>query len=62
MAAAPDQVEARAPLVSVQLAEARGALAGDLSISSERAGQLRTRAPEGLGLADAVRLAVYDGL
>lgn len=56
------QVEARAPLVSAQLAEARSALAGDLAVSTERAAQLRGVPEDRLGLADAVRLVIHDAL
>ncbi|KIZ01677.1 hypothetical protein MNEG_6284 [Monoraphidium neglectum] len=59
-----EEVEARAPLVAVQLAEARAALlSGDLDVSDEAAGRLRVAAQEGrLGLADAVRFALHQGM
>lgn len=56
------QVEARAPLLTVQLADARAALSGDLAISEERATALRARDPDSLSLDDAARLAVHDAL
>jgi hypothetical protein len=62
LAARQRDVEARAPLVSAQLAEARAALAEGLTISDHRAAELRAAPSDRLGLADAVRLAVHDGL
>ncbi|KAI8463321.1 MAG: hypothetical protein J3K34DRAFT_527091 [Monoraphidium minutum] len=57
------EVEARAPLVARQLAEARAALLeGDLVVSREAADALRALPSERLGLADAVRLALHDGM
>lgn len=57
--ASTPQVEARAPLVSAQLAEARAALAGDLALSGAAAAALAAVAPERRGLGDEVRLALH---